>query len=140
MSRLNTGWDGNILPETPKNALASVRYKMISEFTWPNHDLPSDREAVKQLLQCCGFESDAAYGKTKVFIRTPRTLFTLEEQRAEMVQRIVLFLQKVSGTDNSPVHLLTSRHTRAEAPMSPTGFYLCLSWKLTHATITCFAT
>ncbi|KAL7856984.1 hypothetical protein SRHO_G00158830 [Serrasalmus rhombeus] len=70
-------------------------YKMISEFTWPNHDLPSDREAVKRLLQGCGFEHDVAYGKTKVFIRTPRTIFSLEEQRAEMVQRIVLFLQKV---------------------------------------------
>lgn len=72
-----------------------VRYKMISEFTWPNHDLPSDKEAVKRLLQGCGFEHDVAYGKTKVFIRTPRTIFSLEEQRAHMVQRIVLFLQKV---------------------------------------------
>uniref|UniRef100_A0A671NAZ3 Unconventional myosin-Id n=1 Tax=Sinocyclocheilus anshuiensis TaxID=1608454 RepID=A0A671NAZ3_9TELE len=71
------------------------RYKMISEFTWPNHDLPSDKEAVKRLLQGCGFEHDVAYGKTKVFIRTPRTIFNLEEQRAEMVKRIVLFLQKV---------------------------------------------
>ncbi|XP_026885185.2 unconventional myosin-Id isoform X2 [Electrophorus electricus] len=71
------------------------RYKMISEFTWPNHDLPSDQEAVRRLLQGCGFEQDAAFGKTKVFIRTPRTIFSLEEQRAEMVKRIVLFLQKV---------------------------------------------
>uniref|UniRef100_A0A7N6FEJ8 Unconventional myosin-Id n=1 Tax=Anabas testudineus TaxID=64144 RepID=A0A7N6FEJ8_ANATE len=71
------------------------RYKMISEFTWPNHELSSDKEAVKRLLQGCGFDHDVAYGKTKVFIRTPRTLFSLEEQRAEMVQRIVLFLQKV---------------------------------------------
>uniref|UniRef100_A0A1A8FRE7 Unconventional myosin-Id n=1 Tax=Nothobranchius korthausae TaxID=1143690 RepID=A0A1A8FRE7_9TELE len=71
------------------------RYKMISEFTWPNHDLPSDKEAVKKLLQGCRFDHDVAYGKTKVFIRTPRTLFSLEEERAEMVQRIILFLQKV---------------------------------------------
>ncbi|TKS89440.1 Unconventional myosin-Id [Collichthys lucidus] len=71
------------------------RYKMISEFTWPNHDLPSDKDAVKRLMQGCGFDHDVAYGKTKVFIRTPRTLFSLEDQRAEMVQRIVLFLQKV---------------------------------------------
>lgn len=68
---------------------------MISEFTWPNHDLPSDKDAVKKLLQGCKFDHDVAYGKTKVFIRTPRTLFSLEEQRSEMVQRIVVFLQKV---------------------------------------------
>ncbi|XP_019749289.1 unconventional myosin-Id [Hippocampus comes] len=71
------------------------RYKMISEFTWPNHDLPSDKEAVKRLLQGCRFDDDVAYGKTKVFVRTPRTLFSLEEQRSEMLQRIVVFLQKV---------------------------------------------
>ena len=76
---------------------------MISEFTWPNHDLPSDREAVKRLLQGCGFEDDVAYGKTKVFIRTPRTIFSLEEQRADMVGRIVLFLQKVSPYGSLPI-------------------------------------
>lgn len=67
----------------------------ISEFTWPNHDLPSDKEAVKKLIERCGFQDDVAYGKTKIFIRTPRTLFTLEELRAQMLVRIVLFLQKV---------------------------------------------
>lgn len=86
-----------MFPFTPLPAAfcPSCRYKMISEFTWPNHDLPSDKDAVKRLLQGCGFDHDVAYGKTKVFIRMPRTLFSLEEQRAEMVQRIVLFLQKV---------------------------------------------
>lgn len=68
---------------------------MISEFTWPNHDLPSDKEAVKKLIEQCGFQDDVAYGKTKIFIRTPHTLFTLEELRAQMLVRIVLFLQKV---------------------------------------------
>lgn len=84
----------------------SRRYKMISEFTWPNHDLPSDKDAVKRLMQGCGFDHDVAYGKTKVFIRTPRTLFSLEEQRAEMVQRIVLFLQKVSLKTSTPAYEL----------------------------------
>ncbi|KAL2078121.1 hypothetical protein ACEWY4_025806 [Coilia grayii] len=86
---------GGRLTARPFCLLVLPMYKMISEFTWPNHDLPSDREAVKRLLQGCGFEHDVAYGKTKVFIRTPRTIFSLEEQRADMVERIVLFLQKV---------------------------------------------
>uniref|UniRef100_A0A8C8ECL5 Myosin ID n=1 Tax=Otus sunia TaxID=257818 RepID=A0A8C8ECL5_9STRI len=71
------------------------RYKMISEFTWPNHDLPSDKDAVRKLIECHGFQHDVAYGKTKIFIRTPRTLFTLEDLHAKMLVRIVLFLQKV---------------------------------------------
>ncbi|PIO37248.1 hypothetical protein AB205_0219100, partial [Aquarana catesbeiana] len=71
------------------------RYKMISQLTWPNHDLPSDKVAVQKLLEECGYHHDAAYGKTKVFIRTPRTLFSLEEKRSEMLIRIILFLQKM---------------------------------------------
>ncbi|XP_042332363.1 unconventional myosin-Id isoform X1 [Sceloporus undulatus] len=71
------------------------RYKIIPEFTWPNHKLPSDKEAVKKLIEHCGFQDDVAYGKTKIFIRTPRTLFTLEELHAKMLVWVVLFLQKV---------------------------------------------
>ncbi|NXB78380.1 MYO1D protein, partial [Donacobius atricapilla] len=86
------------------------RYKMISEFTWPNHDLPSDKDAVRKLIECHGFQHDVAYGKTKLFIRTPRTLFTLEELHAKMLVRIVLFLQKVwRGT----LARLRYRRTRA---------------------------
>lgn len=70
---------------------------MISQLTWPNHEFPSDQIAVQKLLTECGFQQDAAYGKTKVFIRTPRTLFSLEDKRSEMLIRIILFLQKVSG-------------------------------------------
>ncbi|KAJ7313494.1 hypothetical protein JRQ81_004914, partial [Phrynocephalus forsythii] len=73
------------------------RYKIIPEFTWPNHKLPSDKEAVKKLIEHCGFQDDVAYGKTKIFIRTPRTLFTLEELHAKMLVWVVLFLQKVRG-------------------------------------------
>ncbi|KAF4803830.1 hypothetical protein TURU_012709 [Turdus rufiventris] len=83
---------------------------MISEFTWPNHDLPSDKDAVRKLIECHGFQHDVAYGKTKLFIRTPRTLFTLEELHAKMLVRIVLFLQKVwRGT----LARLRYRRTRA---------------------------
>ncbi|KAM8946438.1 unconventional myosin-Id isoform 2-T2 [Pelodytes ibericus] len=71
------------------------RYKMISQLTWPNHSFSSDRMAVQKLLEECRFHQDAAYGNTKVFIRTPRTLFSLEEKRSEMLLRIILFLQKM---------------------------------------------
>uniref|UniRef100_A0A673L0A4 Unconventional myosin-Ig-like n=1 Tax=Sinocyclocheilus rhinocerous TaxID=307959 RepID=A0A673L0A4_9TELE len=42
-----------------------------------------------------GFEDDVAYGHTKLFVRTPRTLFTLEQERAALIPILVLFLQKV---------------------------------------------
>ncbi|XP_014807002.1 PREDICTED: unconventional myosin-Id, partial [Calidris pugnax] len=94
------------------------RYKMISEFTWPNHDLPSDKEAVQKLIECHGFQHDVAYGKTKIFIRTPRTLFTLEELHAKMLVRIVLFLQKVwRGT------LARLRYKRTKAALTILKYY-----------------
>ncbi|NXI38271.1 MYO1G protein, partial [Galbula dea] len=71
-----------------------LRYKMTCEYTWPNHLMASDQEATQALLEQHGFQEDVAYGHTKVFIRTPRTLFCLEQERAQLIPIIVLLLQK----------------------------------------------
>ncbi|KAM6959502.1 unconventional myosin-Ig [Aplochiton taeniatus] len=71
------------------------RYKMTCEYTWPNHLLGSDREAVEAVVTQHGFQEDVAYGHTKLFVRTPRSLFTLEQERAALIPILVLFLQKV---------------------------------------------
>ncbi|XP_010710618.1 unconventional myosin-Ig isoform X2 [Meleagris gallopavo] len=70
------------------------RYKMTCEYTWPNHLMATDREATQTLMEQHGFQDDVAYGHTKVFIRTPRTLFCLEQERAQLIPIIVLLLQK----------------------------------------------
>ncbi|NXW56574.1 MYO1G protein, partial [Eurystomus gularis] len=70
------------------------RYKMTCEYTWPNHLMASDREATEALLEQHGFQDDVAYGHNKVFIRTPRTLFCLEQERMQLIPIIVLLLQK----------------------------------------------
>ncbi|XP_043994759.1 unconventional myosin-Ig [Gambusia affinis] len=71
------------------------RYKMTCEYTWPNHLMATDREAVEAIITQHGFQGDVAYGQTKLFVRTPRTLFTLEQERNTLVPILVLFLQKV---------------------------------------------
>uniref|UniRef100_A0A3B4X353 Myosin IG n=1 Tax=Seriola lalandi dorsalis TaxID=1841481 RepID=A0A3B4X353_SERLL len=71
------------------------RYKMTCEYTWPNHLMASDREAVEAIVTQHGFQDDVAYGHTKLFVRTPRSLFTLEQERAALIPILVLFLQKV---------------------------------------------
>ncbi|GAA6088166.1 unconventional myosin-Ig isoform X1 [Tachysurus ichikawai] len=71
------------------------RYKMTCEYTWPNHLMGSDREAVEAIIVQHGFEEDVAYGQNKLFVRTPRSLFTLEQERAALIPILVLFLQKV---------------------------------------------
>ncbi|NXO01409.1 MYO1G protein, partial [Rhinopomastus cyanomelas] len=70
------------------------RYKMTCEYTWPNHLMASDREATQVLLDQHGYQDDVAYGHTKVFIRTPRTLVCLEQERTRLIPIIVLLLQK----------------------------------------------
>uniref|UniRef100_H2ZUY8 Myosin IG n=2 Tax=Latimeria chalumnae TaxID=7897 RepID=H2ZUY8_LATCH len=72
-----------------------LRYKMTCEYTWPNHLMETDSEATRAIIDSHEFQNDVAYGKTKVFIRTPQTLFTLEHERAQLIPVIVLFLQKV---------------------------------------------
>lgn len=71
-----------------------LRYKMISQYTWPNFRAGTDRDGVRVLLEEKGFGNDVKYGHTKVFIRSPKTLFSLEQQRNEMIPHIVTLLQK----------------------------------------------
>ncbi|XP_039978174.1 unconventional myosin-Ig isoform X1 [Xiphias gladius] len=71
------------------------RYKMTCEYTWPNHLMATDREAVEAIVTQHGFQDDVAYGHTKLFVRTPRSLFTLEQERTALIPILVLFLQKV---------------------------------------------
>ncbi|XP_039296527.1 unconventional myosin ID isoform X2 [Nilaparvata lugens] len=70
------------------------RYKMISQFTWPNFRNGSDEDAVRHLIEEKGYSGDVKYGHTKIFIRSPNTLFTLEAMRAELIDGIVILLQK----------------------------------------------
>nr|XP_039255052.1 unconventional myosin-Id-like [Styela clava] len=71
------------------------RYKMLSSFTWPNHQCETDNEAVQALITDIEIDDDIAYGKTKVFIRTPQTLVNLEERRAMLIPQLVILLQKM---------------------------------------------
>ena len=77
----------------------ACRYKMTCENTWPNHLMGTDREAVEAIVTQHGFQDDVAYGHTKLFVRTPKSLFTLEQERAALVPVLVLFLQKVISSN-----------------------------------------
>lgn len=57
------------------------RYKMISQFTWPNFHGGNPEEGTRVLLEDRKFLKDVTFGKTKVFVRTPNTLFELEKAR-----------------------------------------------------------
>jgi len=71
------------------------RYKMVSQYTWPNFRGGADRDGVRILIQQQNYENDVVYGKTKIFVRSPQTLVMLEQARARLIPGIVIFLQKL---------------------------------------------
>jgi myosin I len=46
-----------------------LRYKMISQYSWPNFRAGSDKDGVKVLMQEKNFINDVKFGHTKIFIR-----------------------------------------------------------------------
>lgn len=69
------------------------RYKMLCKQTWPswNGDLLS---GVKKILSAHNIQSDQyRLGKTKIFIRDPKTLFYFEEKREIELPRIAIIIQ-----------------------------------------------
>ena len=74
--------------------IPSSRYKLVTKYTWPNFR-GSDYDGVKVIIKEMGFENDVKYGKSRIFIRSPQTLFALEEARDKFIPRLVMFLQRV---------------------------------------------
>lgn len=70
------------------------RYKLICNATWPTYR-GSDKDGTATIIDDQGFSDDVQYGKTKVFIRHPQTIFTLEQQRTNKLPAITLLLQRV---------------------------------------------
>ncbi|XP_059727716.1 unconventional myosin-Ia isoform X1 [Haemorhous mexicanus] len=71
------------------------RYKMLNAQTWPRWDR-GDREGTEVLLAGLEFPAEElAFGHTKIFIRSPRTLFDLERRRQERVAELATLIQKM---------------------------------------------
>jgi myosin-1 len=64
---------------------------MISQYTWPNYRGGSDKDGVKVLMEEQGFADDVKYGNTKIFIRSPKTLFSLEQVKKHLQQSVLFF-------------------------------------------------
>ncbi|NXV73882.1 MYO1A protein, partial [Atlantisia rogersi] len=70
------------------------RYKMLGTRTWPRW-VGSDREGAEVLLAELAISpEELAFGHTKIFIRSPRTLFDLERSRQERVAQLATLIQK----------------------------------------------
>ncbi|XP_062862634.1 unconventional myosin-Ib isoform X2 [Trichomycterus rosablanca] len=71
------------------------RYKMLCKQTWPHWKGPA-RGGVEVLLKELEVpEEEFAYGRSKIFIRNPRTLFFLEERRRQCLEDLATLIQKI---------------------------------------------
>ncbi|XP_053732670.1 unconventional myosin-Ib isoform X5 [Synchiropus splendidus] len=71
------------------------RYKMLCKRTWPHWRGPA-REGVEVLMADLQVPSEEfSYGRSKIFIRNPRTLFFLEERRRQCLQDLATLIQKI---------------------------------------------
>nr|XP_022911355.1 unconventional myosin-Ib-like [Onthophagus taurus] len=70
------------------------RYKMLNSSTWPKFYGPSI-EGVSTILKSLPLPgAEFIFGRTKVFVRSPRTVFELEEFRRERLHYLAALIQK----------------------------------------------
>ena len=72
------------------------RYKLVCSQTWPVYHGEA-LEATEAILAQHGLLEDTAFGKTKIFIRSPQTLTSLEGARLARLPFIVVTIQRVSS-------------------------------------------
>ncbi|XP_073519453.1 unconventional myosin-Ia isoform X2 [Phyllobates terribilis] len=90
------------------------RYKMLSRQTWPK-SRGDPRDGVKAMLtdpQVNISSDEVAYGRTKLFIRTPSTLFALEELRRKKMDELATLIQKIFRGWRLRSHFLLMRKSQ----------------------------
>lgn len=71
------------------------RYKMLANETWPHWE-GEPKEGVRLILTNQEIpEDEYAFGKSKIFIRNPKTLFDMEERRRDRMHYLATLIQKI---------------------------------------------
>ncbi|XP_054826583.1 unconventional myosin-Ib isoform X3 [Eublepharis macularius] len=71
------------------------RYKMLCKQTWPHWRGPA-RAGVEVLFNDLQIpEEEYSFGRSKIFIRNPRTLFRLEDLRKQRLEDLATLIQKI---------------------------------------------
>ncbi|XP_075790322.1 unconventional myosin-Ib isoform X4 [Pelodiscus sinensis] len=75
--------------------LCLERYKMLCKQTWPHWRGPA-RAGVEVLFNELEIpEEEYSFGRSKIFIRNPRTLFKLEDLRKQRLEDLATLIQKI---------------------------------------------
>ncbi|XP_025410407.1 unconventional myosin-Ia isoform X2 [Sipha flava] len=71
------------------------RYKMLSPATWPRPRYGNTARSIRALVVCLPIPSgEFMYGVTKVFVRSPRSVWELEQLRAERLNQLAALVQE----------------------------------------------
>ncbi|XP_069826499.1 unconventional myosin-Ia isoform X2 [Dendropsophus ebraccatus] len=90
------------------------RYKMLSRQTWPKWggDARSGVESMLKDPEVNIASEELAFGRTKLFIRTPSTLFDLEEKRKKKLGELATLIQKTFRGWRLRSHFLLMRKSQ----------------------------
>ncbi|XP_077131490.1 unconventional myosin-Ib isoform X3 [Ranitomeya variabilis] len=88
------------------------RYKMLCKQTWPHWRGPA-RAGVEVLLNDLQIpKEEFSFGRSKIFIRNPRTLFKLEELRKERLEDLATLIQKIYRGWKCRTHFLLMKRSQ----------------------------
>uniref|UniRef100_A0A8C6V5A7 Unconventional myosin-Ib n=1 Tax=Neogobius melanostomus TaxID=47308 RepID=A0A8C6V5A7_9GOBI len=88
------------------------RYKMLCKRTWPHWRGPA-REGVEVLMTDLQVPPEEfSYGRSKIFIRNPRTLFFLEERRKQCLEDLATLIQKIYRGWKCRTHFLLLKQSQ----------------------------
>ncbi|XP_056418485.1 unconventional myosin-Ia isoform X2 [Hyla sarda] len=90
------------------------RYKVLSKLTWPRWtgDARTGVESMLKDPEVNITSEELAYGRTKLFIRTPSTLFDLEEKRRKKLNELATLIQKTYRGWKIRSHFLLMRKSQ----------------------------
>uniref|UniRef100_A0A7M4EWM8 Unconventional myosin-Ib n=1 Tax=Crocodylus porosus TaxID=8502 RepID=A0A7M4EWM8_CROPO len=88
------------------------RYKMLCKQTWPHWRGPA-RDGVKVLFNDLEIpEEEYSFGRSKIFIRNPRTLFKLEDLRKQRLEDLATLIQKIYRGWKCRTHFLLMKKSQ----------------------------
>nr|XP_020013741.1 unconventional myosin-Ib isoform X2 [Castor canadensis] len=88
------------------------RYKMLCKQTWPHWKGPA-RSGVEVLFNELEIpEEEYAFGRSKIFIRNPRTLFKLEDLRKQRLEDLATLIQKIYRGWKCRTHFLLMKKSQ----------------------------
>lgn len=89
------------------------RYKLLSDITWPHYNNGTIVEAIAIIIRSIPLPiAEFTIGRNNVFIRSPRTVFELEELRKKRLDYLAIYIQKTFRCYSMRKHFLNLKRSQ----------------------------